>query len=111
MNRVGNAGAGAMVRSGLQALGEGRFALSGELGYGTVSALLAAGSRAFAPHAAVEVDLASVTRCDSAGVALLLEWVRGAGARGARIAFRNLPAGLLAIASISDADELLPRAG
>lgn len=96
--------------SGLRDLGDGRFALTGELGFDSVTALLAAGARAFAAHAAVEVDLAAVTRCDSAGVALLLEWVRGVGSRGARIAFRNLPAGLLAIASISDADDLLPRA-
>lgn len=95
---------------GLRDLGEGRFALAGELGFGTVTALLDEGARAFAAHPAVEVDLAAVTRCDSAGVALLLEWVRGVEGRRARIAFRNLPAGLLAIASISDVDELLPRA-
>ena len=60
---------------------------------------------------AIEIDLAGVTRCDSAAVALLLEWVRVAERRGARLAFRNLPASLAAIASISDVDQLLPRAG
>ena len=73
--------------------------------------LLAAGEKAFAPHAAIEVEMAGVTRCDSAAVALLLEWVRLTEARGARLAFRNLPTALAAIASISDVDGLLPRAG
>ena len=54
--------------------------------------------------------MAGVTRCDSAAVALLLEWVRLAESRGARIAFRSLPRALEAIASISDVEDLLPRA-
>jgi phospholipid transport system transporter-binding protein len=90
--------------------GDGRFALAGELGYGTVTRLLAAGEQAFAPHRSVVVDMAGVTRCDSAAVALLLEWVRGARARGATLAFRNLPGSIHAIASISDVEQLLPRA-
>ena len=91
--------------------GEGRFALAGELGFDTVTQLLEDGEDAFAEHTAVEVDLAGVTRCDSAAVALLLEWVRVAHERGARIAYRNLPKSLVAIASISDVDALLPLAG
>lgn len=90
--------------------GDGRFALAGELGYDTVTRLLAAGEQAFAPHPKVEVDMAGVTRCDSAAVALLLEWVRGARQRGATLAFRNLPPSLHAIATISDVEQLLPRA-
>ena len=91
--------------------GAGRFALAGELGFDTVTALLDQGARAFAPHAAVVVEMKGVTRCDSAAVALLLEWVRLTEARGATLAFRDLPASLAAIASISDVDDLLPRAG
>jgi phospholipid transport system transporter-binding protein len=90
--------------------GDGRFALAGELGFGTVSRLLAAGLKAFAPHQTIELDMKGVTRCDSAAVALMLEWVRLTEARGARIAFRDLPASLHAIASISQVEDLLPRA-
>lgn len=99
-----------MTAPSLVDAGDGRFALAGELGFGTVSRLLTAGAKAFAPHAAVEVDMAGVTRCDSAAVALLLEWVRLTTARGGRIAFRNLPPSIHAIASISDVEGLLPRA-
>ena len=99
-----------LTAAGLTESGAGRFALAGELGFATVTGLLEAGDDAFAAHAAVEVDLADVTGCDSSAVALLLEWVRGAHERGARIAFRNLPKSLVAIASISDVDTLLPTA-
>ena len=90
--------------------GDGRFALTGELGYDTVTQLLATGEKAFAPYPKVVVDMAGVTRCDSAAVALLLEWVRVTRQRGATLAFRNLPGSLHAIASISDVEQLLPRA-
>lgn len=90
--------------------GAGRFTLAGTLGFATVTRLLAAGQKAFKPHTAIEVEMAGVTRCDSAAVALLLEWVRVTEVRGATLAFRNLPASLIAIASISDVDGLLPRA-
>lgn len=99
-----------LVDAGPSEDGKARFQLAGELGFDTVARLLHAGERAFAPHPAVEVDMAGVTRCDSAAVALLLEWVRQAEARGARLAFRNLPGSIHAIASISDVEQLLPRA-
>jgi len=101
------------VTSGAPSLvdaGDGRFALAGELGFDTVTRLLAAGEKAFAPHPRIELDLAGVTRCDSAAVALLLEWVRMTEQRGGTLAYRNLPASLVAIASISDVEDLLPRA-
>lgn len=99
-----------LVDAGHSADGKARFALSGELGFDTVARMLDQGVQAFAPHPAVEVDMAGVTRCDSAAVALLLEWVRLAEARGARIAFKSLPDSVHAIASISDVEALIPRA-
>ena len=104
-------GAPSLVDAGPSKDGKARFALSGELGFDTVSRLLEAGDAAFAPHRAVELDMSGVTRCDSAAVALLLEWVRRVEARGGRIAFRDLPPSIHAIASISDVEGLLPRLG
>lgn len=94
----------------LSALGEGRFALEGELVFATVRALDRAARKAFDGAAQVEVDLAGVTRCDSAALALLLEWTGRAKRAGTGLRFRALPASLLSIAAISEVDELLPRA-
>lgn len=94
----------------LAVLGPGRFALEGELVFRTVTALDRAARRAFKGVAEVEVDLAAVTRCDSAALALLLEWTGRARRDGTVLRFRSLPGALHAIAAISEVEGLLPRA-
>ena len=56
----------------------------------------------------VLVDLCEVTRMDSAGLALLVDWQ--GQARGCRTAlrFRNLPAGIAAIAEVYGLGAVLP---
>lgn len=94
----------------LAELGAGRFALEGELVFRTVTALDRAARKAFKGLAEVEVDLAGVTRCDSAALALLLEWTGRARRDSAALRYRSLPASLLAIAAISEVEDLLPKA-
>ena len=94
----------------LAALGEGRFAVEGELLFRSVTKLDRAARKAFAGNAALEVDLAGVTRCDSAALALLLEWAGRARRSGTTLRYRSLPSALLTIAAISEVEELLPRA-
>ena len=94
----------------LAELSAGRFALEGELVFSTVTALDQAARRAFAGVADVEVDLSGVTRCDSAALALLLEWAGRARRAGTALRYRSLPATLLSIAAISEVEALLPRA-
>jgi phospholipid transport system transporter-binding protein len=88
----------------------GGFALEGELVFRTVTALDRAARKAFAGAQSVEVDLAGVTRCDSAALALLLEWAGRARRGGVTLRYRSLPQTLLSIAAISEVEELLPRA-
>jgi len=100
-----------MVATSLRDEGSGRFALSGDLSFGTVPALLGAGDAAFGALARAEVDLAGVERVDSAGLALLLEWsVRARGA-GRTLRYRHAPVALAALAGISEVEELLEPAG
>lgn len=91
-------------------LGAGRFALEGELVFRTVMPLDHAARKPFAKLKEVDVDLVGVTRCDSAALALLLEWAGRAQRGGSVLRYRNLPAALLAIAAISEVEDLLPRA-
>ena len=53
------------------------------------------------------IDLAKVTEADSAGLAVLVEWLANAHKLGAVLHYANIPAQILAIARISDLDELL----
>ena len=56
-------------------------------------------------------DLADVTRADSAGLALLMEWLRMGKTAGMAIRFRHVPEQLLAIARASDLERLIPLEG
>jgi phospholipid transport system transporter-binding protein len=85
------------------------FRVEGELNMETVPALLQAMASQF-PTIGNEayIDLAGVTRSDSAGLALLVEWLRLAKIRNIRLQFHNLPSQLRDIARVSDLLPLLP---
>jgi phospholipid transport system transporter-binding protein len=65
--------------------------VSGPLTFDTVPALLAGSGGWFAAAGGVTVDLQQVTQADSAGLALLLEWLRRARRAGCALAFVNIP--------------------
>lgn len=94
----------------LEALGEGRFRLEGVLDARTVGQLLIQGNEQFARLSGAQVDLAGVTATDSAGLALLIEWLRGARRRGQTLQFIKLPEQLSALARISEVESLLSTA-
>jgi phospholipid transport system transporter-binding protein len=56
----------------------------------------------------VLVDLSDVTRMDSAGLALLVDWQGQARGRRTKLRFRNLPAGIAAIAEVYGLGAVLP---
>jgi phospholipid transport system transporter-binding protein len=94
----------------LAAAAEGRFELSGDVGFADAARLLAEGDAAFRGLDTVEVDLARVGRADSAGLALLLEWALQAKDAGRALRYRNVPPALASLAGISDVAELLAPA-
>jgi len=87
---------------------DGRYALRGELGFNTVSALLKHSGEMFEGGEAITVDLDGVTRADSAGLSLLIEWWRQARSQGQEIRYINLPEQMLAMAKLGGLEELLP---
>jgi phospholipid transport system transporter-binding protein len=96
----------------LAAGGPGRFELSGEVGFDDAARLLAEGDAAFASLQSVEIDLTRITRADSAGLALLIEWSLAARAAGKALRYSNVPPAVASLAGISDVAELLaPSAG
>jgi phospholipid transport system transporter-binding protein len=91
----------------LEDLGDGRFAVHGVLGFETVNRVLEASKTLFEEHATLEVDLGDVTRSDSAGLALLIEWVNWAKAYVREISYQNIPQQMRAIAEISEVEWML----
>ncbi len=61
----------------------------------------------FVDQTVLQIDLAQVTRTDSAGLALLVEWLREASRRGGRVEFLNPPAQLLALAGAANFEQVL----
>lgn len=91
--------------------GDGLLAVTGELSFDSVAALREQGNTLLAAGSGpCRVDLAGVSFGSSAGVSLLLCWVREARARGRALQYLNLPAGMVEIARVTGVDDLLPVA-
>ncbi len=97
-----------MSAAALVATGEGHFALAGELSFRTVGDLLNQSNELFRPVSRLHIDLQDVTRADSAGLSLLVEWMREAARRHQVIAYANLPQQMLDIAGTCGLTKVLP---
>lgn len=102
-----------MVSSGQISGAGGRYQISGELSFSTVNAVLAESRETLfvTREPQLELDLGAVSRADSAGLALLIQWLRMARAQQSEIRFLHLPQQLLAIARTGELEALLPIAG
>ena len=89
--------------------GHARLGVEGILDFDTVVPLIAESRRYFAGKGRrLEVDLQGVHGANSAGLALLLEWLELAQKRGISLRFRNLPESLTRLAAITNLTGLLP---
>lgn len=85
-----------------------QYELVGELTFQSVPAIYRQIEQMIKENGEILVDLSKVTRSDSAGVAMLVEWVRDARQHGKSIQFYNIPGQMLAIAKVSGLDVILP---
>jgi len=101
------------VRVGISEAAAGRVVVTGELTFATardarqLGVLVLESSRA--PH--LVIDFGGVTRADSAGLSVLLDWLAWGRRKSRPVTLENLPASLVAIARISEVDGLLTAAG
>lgn len=87
---------------------DGKFQLTGILSFLTVPELIKHAGNLFDGIETVQIDLKGVLRSDSAGVALLVEWMNEACRNNKQILFLNIPSQMLAIARVSSLDQVLP---
>ena len=102
-----NNGAKEHEAASFEMVSDGRARVGGALAFGTVTALLPTGSEAIEHGRAAAIDLASVTASDSAGLALLIEWLSVAQAAGHPLHYENVPSQLRQLGSLSDVDDLI----
>ncbi len=93
-----------------QSQGLSRYALAGVLDFQTVPSLLPNGNRMLAGEGPLDLDLVEVHEANSAGLALLLEWIDLAGRRGRPLRLYNLPESLVNLADLANLGPLLPLA-
>jgi len=87
-----------------------RARVAGLLEFGTVAALLPLGSAAIREGKVSVFDLGAVTGSDSAGLALLIEWLSIARQAGRTLRYENVPSQLHQLARLSDVDALIEGA-
>lgn len=85
----------------------GRVEVAGDLTFETVGNLRQRGAEVLRGDGGVTLDLDKVTRADSAGLALLVEWLKQAKRNHTGLRVVNMPDQLLAIARMSKLDDIL----
>lgn len=81
--------------------------VSGDLDFNNVMAVYAKALLKFADYKELVFDFASVTSCDSAGLALIIEWIKQARQQNKIISFKHLSPEILSLATASGLDRLI----
>ncbi len=80
----------------------------GELDFDSVTGLWEATKAQFGAEPVHRIDLGGVQRANSAGVALMVEWLRQARHRQWPLIFVNIPPQMQAIIEVADLETVLP---
>jgi phospholipid transport system transporter-binding protein len=83
------------------------YGVHGAMTFDSVTELWRQSADMFSGEPVLQIDLTKVTHTDSAGLALLVEWLREASRRGARIEFLHLPTQMLALAGAANLEQVL----
>lgn len=94
-----------MSQASISRQGDG-FSLSGQLDFHSVASLLSSNGWLQGEH--IQIDMGKVQQSNSAGLALLLEWMKIAQQKGLQIKYHNVPEQLLVIARAYGVDQDLP---
>ncbi len=83
---------------------QSRLIVSGELNFETIVVLWKQSLSLLAKHPRIDIDLSKVTVSNSAGLALLLEWLKYGKRENKVVIFTAIPAQLRSIASVAGVD-------
>ena len=91
---------------------KGRIKLVGQLNFTSVAQLLNQGGVSFdaeqAENGQIAIDLSEISRCNSASLTLLLDWMKKAQQKGVQIKYHSAPTQLMIIAQAYGIDHELP---
>lgn len=110
------------IQTNITTKAENIWNVEGELTFSTTKSLLNKSKKILSSHSGailaktettksskntLEINLSQVTRSDSSGLALLVEWQRLAAQHKKTIIFKNLPSQLFNMAKLSKLDNIL----
>ncbi len=84
--------------------GTGKFIVDGNLTFATIDKKTVKSQQFIASASQVTVDLAQVSNIDSAGLALIIEWLKYARLKNIQLFLDNTPDQLLKLAKLSGFD-------
>ncbi|WP_411726494.1 lipid asymmetry maintenance protein MlaB [Methyloglobulus sp.] len=85
--------------------GSGRFIVDGDLTFSAMDKKTVSSFAFLTTTKQVTLDLGGVGNADSAGLALMIEWVKHARSKRVQLRFRNIPEQLLNLAKLSGVDK------
>ena len=85
--------------------GAGRFIVDGDLTFSTIDKQTVKSFAFLNTSKHITVDLGRVSTTDSAGLALMIEWIKYTRHHRAHIVFKNIPEQLLNLAKLSGFDK------
>ena len=95
-------------KSQIESGADGQFLITGDLDFQTVPRVWSASQALFADSKTLTIDLSGVNSSNSAGLALLIEWMRFAEEKNCSIKFENLPEQMRQVAQLCGVEDKLP---
>lgn len=85
--------------------GAGLFIVDGDLTFSAIDKKTVSSFAFLASGKQITIDFARVGNADSAGLALIIEWIKQARSKRVQLRFRNIPDQLLNLAKLSGLDK------
>jgi phospholipid transport system transporter-binding protein len=85
--------------------GAGHFLVDGDLTFATIDKRTVKSLAFLSSHKDNTIDLGQVGNTDSAGLALMIEWIKYCRAKRTQVRFSNVPKQLLSLARLSGFDK------
>ncbi|MGJ0483072.1 MAG: STAS domain-containing protein [Methylomicrobium sp.] len=85
--------------------GAGHFLVDGDLTFATINKRTVKSLNFLTTQKEITIDLGQVRNTDSAGLALMIEWIKYCRAKRALLRFSNVPKQLLSLARLSGFDK------
>jgi len=85
--------------------GAGNFSVDGDLTFATIDKNTVKSLVFLTSATAISIDLSRVVNTDSAGLALMIEWIKYARSKRTHLSFKKIPRQLINLAKLSGFDE------